>query len=341
MRRTPCHTDPKLQHLAQHRGAAAIRPPPGAAWRVLLQPIGHRRGAAFMASVQAQPSAPAPAAGPEFGATAVLEVDPRSFPWPTSSTCPSAIDSDSVAPVSLAASPPTATYQRDLGRLRQAAALLKQHEVVAIPTETVYGLAADALSEVAVRKIYAAKQRPSDNPLIIHISSLDMLRSLYPDGSAIPDVYAPVLAAHWPGPLTVLLPRSPLVPECVTCGQPTMAVRMPSHPVARTLISLCGVPLAAPSANSSGRPSPTLAAHVLEDLRGRLPLVIDGGACSFGLESTVLDALRRPPAILRPGGVTYEQLLGCPGLEGLQVGGARRPWATGGWLLPGGGLGQG
>lgn len=250
--------------------------------------------------------------------TEILHVDPGSFPWQDAGAL-SAIDSDSLAPVALAANPPTPTYTSDLSHLRRAAELLQQEEVVAIPTETVYGLAANALSASAVRKIFAAKQRPSDNPLIIHISSLDMLRALYPDGSSIPPIYTPILARHWPGPLTILLPRSPLVPEAVTCGQPTMAVRLPSHPVARTLIALCGFPLAAPSANSSGRPSPTLAHHVLEDLKGRLPLIIDGGACSSGLESTVLDALRQPPAILRPGGVTYEQLRQLEGLAGLQV----------------------
>jgi tRNA threonylcarbamoyl adenosine modification protein (Sua5/YciO/YrdC/YwlC family) len=250
--------------------------------------------------------------------TEILHVDPGSFPWQDAGAL-SAIESDSLAPVNLAANPPTPMYTSDLSHLRRAAELLQQEEVVAIPTETVYGLAANALSASAVRKIFAAKQRPSDNPLIIHISSLDMLRALYPDGSPIPPIYTPILARHWPGPLTILLPRSPLVPEAVTCGQPTMAVRLPSHPVARTLIALCGFPLAAPSANSSGRPSPTLAHHVLEDLKGRLPLIIDGGACSSGLESTVLDALRQPPAILRPGGVTYEQLQQQEGLAGLQV----------------------
>jgi L-threonylcarbamoyladenylate synthase len=132
-------------------------------------------------------------------------------------------------------------------------------------------------------------------------------------------VYRAAIAAHWPGPLTILLPASPLVPPAVTAGHPTMAVRMPSHPVARAAIAAAGVPLAAPSANSSGRPSPTAASHVLADLSGRLPLVLDGGACGCGVESTVLDGLRLPPAVLRPGGVTAEALAALPGLEALQV----------------------
>ncbi|KXZ42995.1 hypothetical protein GPECTOR_108g190 [Gonium pectorale] len=203
--------------------------------------------------------------------------------------------------------------------IARAAALLAAGEVVAIPTETVYGLAANALSASAVSKIYAAKNRPADNPLIVHVSSLAMLASLYPPGWSLPAIYTAAVAELWPGPLTILLPRSPLVPDAVTCGMPTMAVRMPAHPLALALIAACGFPLAAPSANSSGRPSPTLARHVLSDLDGRIPLVLDGGPCTCGLESTVLDGLRSPPAILRPGGVTAERLASYPGLSGLQV----------------------
>ncbi|KAG2428242.1 hypothetical protein HYH02_014424 [Chlamydomonas schloesseri] len=204
--------------------------------------------------------------------------------------------------------------------IARAAALLTGGQVVAIPTETVYGLAANALSSEAVGRVYAAKNRPPDNPLIIHVSSLAMLAALYPPGWALPPIYTQLLAERWPGPLTVLLPRSPRVPDAVTCGLPTMAVRMPAHPVALALIAACGFPLAAPSANSSGRPSPTLARHVAADLGGgAIPLILDGGPCSCGVESTVLDGLRSPPAILRPGGVTREELVGYPGLEGLQV----------------------
>ncbi|EFJ51646.1 hypothetical protein VOLCADRAFT_56845 [Volvox carteri f. nagariensis] len=203
--------------------------------------------------------------------------------------------------------------------IARAAEALAAGEVVAIPTETVYGLAANALSACAVGRVYTAKNRPADNPLIVHVSSLDMLASLYPPGWALPSVYEAIVRDLWPGPLTILLPRSHLVPDVVTCGQSTMAVRMPAHPVALALIAACGFPLAAPSANSSGRPSPTLARHVLDDLGGRVPLILDGGACTYGVESTVLDGLRNPPAILRPGGITHEQLAGYPGLEGLQL----------------------
>ncbi|MEW5306626.1 MAG: hypothetical protein WDW36_009080 [Sanguina aurantia] len=203
--------------------------------------------------------------------------------------------------------------------LQCAVTLLTAGQAVAIPTETVYGLAANALSAEAVARIFQAKQRPSDNPLIIHVSSMEMLQALYPAGWELPAVYTQAVAELWPGPLTILLPCSPLIPPIVTCGHPTMAVRMPSHPVARALIAACGFPLAAPSANSSGRPSPTLATHVMEDLCGRIPLVLDGGPCGCGVESTVLDGLRRPPVLLRPGGVTAERLSRVPGLEQLQV----------------------
>jgi tRNA threonylcarbamoyl adenosine modification protein (Sua5/YciO/YrdC/YwlC family) len=201
----------------------------------------------------------------------------------------------------------------------RAAAVLRSGQVVAMPTETVYGLAANALDAAAVARIFAAKNRPADNPLIVHVSSLAMLASLYPDGRPLPAIYEPLVTDLWPGPLTILLPASPLLPASVTAGQPTMAVRVPAHPLALALIDACGFPLAAPSANSSGRPSPTLAHHVLADLGGRVPLILDGGPCSCGLESTVLDALRSPPALLRPGGVTAEQLRLYPGFQGLQV----------------------
>lgn len=195
---------------------------------------------------------------------------------------------------------------------------LQQGEAVGIPTETVYGLAANALDANAVSKIFGAKNRPQDNPLIVHVSSIDMLKSILPD-NIVPDVYLPVIHQHWPGPLTLILPTSSLIPTSVTCGHPTVAVRFPSHPVARSLIEACGFPLAAPSANSSGKPSPTLASHVYHDLQGRIPMILDGGACNVGVESTVLDGLRNPPAILRPGGLTYESLQHVKGMEKLQV----------------------
>jgi L-threonylcarbamoyladenylate synthase len=191
--------------------------------------------------------------------------------------------------------------------LRKAAVLLKGNQVVAFPTETVYGLGANAFSSDAVKKIFLAKGRPSDNPLIVHVSSIVMLENLlFPQ--EIPVQYQVLLDRFWPGPLTILVPRPDSIPECVTAGQDTLAVRMPAHPLARELIELCGFPLAAPSANTSSRPSPTLAQHVLDDLKDKIPMILDGGPCQSGVESTVLDALRPIPAILRPGGVTYEMI---------------------------------
>lgn len=206
----------------------------------------------------------------------------------------------------------------DQAAVDKAVEFLRQGEAIGIPTETVYGLAANALDANAVSKIFGAKNRPQDNPLIVHVSSIDMLKTILPD-NIVPEVYLPVIRNHWPGPLTIILPTSLLIPTSVTCGHPTVAVRFPAHPVARSLIEACGFPLAAPSANSSGKPSPTLASHVYHDLQGRIPLILDGGACNVGVESTVLDGLRNPPAILRPGGLTYESLQHVPGMEKLQV----------------------
>ncbi|CAG8478199.1 12030_t:CDS:1 [Acaulospora morrowiae] len=203
--------------------------------------------------------------------------------------------------------------------LEHASKLLAEDQVIAIPTETVYGLASNALRPEAIKGIYKAKNRPLDNPLIVHISSLKMLRSILPNGE-IPIVYESAIKRFWPGPLTILLPKSDLIPSEITCNQPTVAIRFPSHPVARALISKCGFPLAAPSANASGRPSPTLASHVLTDLNKKIPLIIDGGQCSFGVESTVIDAIgTKDPVILRPGGVTYEELVKIPEFERLRV----------------------
>ncbi|KAH8554206.1 DHBP synthase RibB-like alpha/beta domain-containing protein [Umbelopsis sp. PMI_123] len=200
----------------------------------------------------------------------------------------------------------------------EAVKLLAEDEVIGMPTETVYGLAANALSEVGISKIYSVKNRPQDNPLIVHVSSLSMLESIMPD-NRIPPIYLPLLEKMWPGALTIIVPKADIIPSAITCGQPTVAIRFPSHPVARALIERCGFPLAAPSANSSGKPSPTLASHVMDDLNKRIPLILDGGQCDFGVESTVLDGLRNPPAILRPGGCTYEDIHKLPGMEKLQV----------------------
>ncbi|KAF9354669.1 hypothetical protein BGX26_007506 [Mortierella sp. AD094] len=202
--------------------------------------------------------------------------------------------------------------------LEQAAEIIRQGQVVGMPTETVYGLASNALEAVAAQRIFKAKNRPQDNPLIIHVSSLKMLRSILKD-EKIPEVYSDLIRTYWPGPLTLLFPRSSLIPDEITCGQPTVAVRFPSHPITRALISACDTPLAAPSANSSGKPSPTMASHVMHDLQGKIPMVIDGGQCSFGIESTVVDGMRTPPAILRPGGVTYEQIRQVKGMENVQI----------------------
>ena len=186
-----------------------------------------------------------------------------------------------------------------------AAKLLREGDLVAFPTETVYGLGGNALSREAAGKIFAAKGRPSDNPLIVHIAERDDLNALVCD---IPEVAERLMAHFWPGALTLVFRKSPAVPDAVTAGLDTVAVRMPIHPVARALIRLAGVPVAAPSANRSGRPSPTTAEHVREDLDGRIPMIVDGGPCLVGMESTVLDVTVHPPAMLRPGGVTREML---------------------------------
>ncbi|KAF8607833.1 translation factor [Ceratobasidium sp. AG-I] len=190
--------------------------------------------------------------------------------------------------------------------------LLRDQPVV-FPTETVYGLAANALSIEATKRIFSAKGRPADNPLIVHVSDLPMLHTLLPAGFVLPDTYRRMIDAFWPGPLTLLFPADPkIVPSIITAGHPTVAVRMPSHPVARALISLSRLPLAAPSANTSGSPSPTRATHVQQDLgaRGRVGVILDGGPCDVGLESTVVDGLGQDGHIrvLRPGGVTVEQI---------------------------------
>ena len=192
----------------------------------------------------------------------------------------------------------------DKKSLSLAADLLRSGQLVAFPTETVYGLGADALNADAVLSVFAAKGRPADNPLIVHIYDRSQLDGL----CVVPDKALPLMDAFWPGPLTILFEKLPAVPDAVTAGLPTVAVRMPSHPVASAMLRACNLPVAAPSANSSGRPSPTLASHVLEDLRGRIPLILDGGPCEVGLESTVLDLCHGEPTILRPGGVTKEML---------------------------------
>lgn len=186
-----------------------------------------------------------------------------------------------------------------------AARLLKAGELVAMPTETVYGLAADARNEQAVAAIFTAKGRPQDNPLIVHISDVSELESIV---RSVPEAAKRLAAAYWPGPLTMILPRGDSIPAVVSAGLSTVAVRLPSHPVARALIRESGCPLAAPSANLSGSPSPTTAAHVAADLSGRIAAIVDGGACEVGLESTVISLVGDTPRLLRPGGITLAQL---------------------------------
>ena len=185
-----------------------------------------------------------------------------------------------------------------------AARLLAEGQLTAFPTETVYGLGANALDREAVLSIFAAKGRPADNPLIVHIWNRDQLEGL----CTIPEGAEQLMDAFWPGPLTMLFPRTDRIPDEVTAGLPTVAIRMPSMPCTRELLRVCGLPVAAPSANRSGRPSPTTAAHVLEDMDGRIPLILDGGECQVGLESTVLDLTHGTPTILRPGGITREMI---------------------------------
>ncbi len=189
--------------------------------------------------------------------------------------------------------------------LREAGDILRNGGLVAFPTETVYGLGGDGLNKESSKKIYAAKGRPSDNPLIIHITDMEALPLIVSDIS--PEVKK-VAAAFWPGPLTMILPKSGNVPDETTGGLKTVAVRMPSHKVARRLIRYAGGYVAAPSANASGKPSPTLAKYVVEDMAGRIDMVIDGGQVGIGLESTIIDMTVNPPQILRPGFITEEML---------------------------------
>lgn len=194
---------------------------------------------------------------------------------------------------------------RDENAVQTAAALLKQGEVVGMPTETVYGLAANALDGRAVAKIFRAKGRPQDNPLIVHIADFDQIFDLCP---AVPPQAAALAAAFWPGPLTMIVPKGDRIPQEVSCGLDTVGIRLPAHPLARALIRAAGVPLAAPSANTSGRPSTTTAEHVLRDMDGKIAAILDGGACGVGVESTVVSLAGDTPRLLRPGGVTLEQL---------------------------------
>ena len=226
--------------------------------------------------------------------TEVLSCDPASIHFPP--------DSDE----------PSISSPETLQALRAASHRLKdKKQCVVFPTETVYGLGALALDSDASRRIFATKSRPPDNPLIVHVSSMTMLRRLLPPEYQIPKHYETLAKRFWPGPLTLLFPNAAgKVPNIITAGHPTVAIRIPSHPVARALIAISDVPLAAPSANSSGRPSPTKAEHVYDDLNGKVGVILDGGPCSVGLESTVVDGLHEDNnlRILRPGGITVEDI---------------------------------
>ena len=189
--------------------------------------------------------------------------------------------------------------------LEEACRILQKGGLVAFPTETVYGLGGDAMHPEASAKIYAAKGRPSDNPLIVHIADMDALEDI---AQSVPEAAVKLADHFWPGPLTMIFPKKEAVPKSTTGGLETVAVRMPSHPVARALIRESGVYIAAPSANTSGRPSPTKAEHVKEDLDGRIDMILDGGAVGIGLESTIVDLRTGVPTILRPGYITGEML---------------------------------
>ncbi len=217
---------------------------------------------------------------------------------------------------------PTHTPALFQAAVRRAAELLRAGEVVALPTETVYGLAANALDPKAVSKIYEIKGRPAHNPIIVHVAGLETARRCAARWPALADKLA---AAFWPGPLTLVLPRAPEIPDLVTAGGPTVGVRWPSHPFIQAVIRECGFPLAAPSANISNHLSPTNAGHVRRQLGDRLALIVDGGQSQVGIESTVLDLTVSPPRVLRPGMIHGPALAAA--LDGLPIAGCRLPIA--------------
>ena len=190
--------------------------------------------------------------------------------------------------------------------IAEAGEIIRAGGLVGFPTETVYGLGANALNGDAVRMIFEAKGRPGDNPLITHVATEAEIPPLI--RGHIPAAARALMDAYWPGPMTLIFPKSDLIPPEVSAGLDTVGIRMPSHPAARALIQAAGVPIAAPSANRSGRPSPTTAKHVMDDMDGRIPLILDGGPCDVGVESTVIDVTGDVPRVLRPGGVTPEMI---------------------------------
>ncbi|RDW20535.1 L-threonylcarbamoyladenylate synthase [Oceanobacillus chungangensis] len=213
--------------------------------------------------------------------------------------------------------------------INQAAALLKQGQTVAFPTETVYGLGADATNPEAVSKIFEAKGRPQDNPLIAHVATMEQLIKLVDN---IPPYVKTLIDTFSPGPITYVLPSNGTCAANVTAGLPTIGVRIPDHPVAQALLRKCDIPIAAPSANISGKPSPTTAYHVFEDLQGKIAGILDGGATGVGVESTVIDCTEAIPTILRPGGITVEQLqavVGDVNVDPALVSSTERPKAPG------------
>jgi L-threonylcarbamoyladenylate synthase len=226
--------------------------------------------------------------------TQVLECDPLSITFHASSDQPEITSPETMEALKIASH-----------------RLIDLAQTVVFPTETVYGLGALSLDPQAASKIFSTKGRPPDNPLIVHVSSFSMLHSLLPQDYVIPHVYQTLMKHFWPGALTLLFPRNPdVVPPIITANQSIVAIRMPSHPVARALIAIANAPLAAPSANTSGKPSPTRASHVFKDLDGKVSLILDGGPCRVGLESTVVDGLHPDGDIrvLRPGGITVEDI---------------------------------
>jgi L-threonylcarbamoyladenylate synthase len=225
---------------------------------------------------------------------------------------------------------PTQTPELFRAAVAQAAALLRAGEVVALPTETVYGLAANALDAAAWSRIFSVKGRPAHNPLIVHVADEAMARRCVKEW---PDLADRLARAFWPGPLTVVLPRSAEIPDVVVAGGVTVAVRWPSHPVIQAVIRECGFPLAAPSANLSNRVSPTTAGHVLAQLGARIPLILDGGPCQVGIESTVLDLTAEPPRVLRPG-MIHDQALAAVTGRLQSAGGADGPILKSPGLLP-------
>lgn len=196
-------------------------------------------------------------------------------------------------------------FNIDKEAVKEAGRILKSGGLVAFPTETVYGLGANGLDADAAAKIYAAKGRPSDNPLILHITCMEELAPL---AAEIPDEAKVLAEAFWPGPMTMIFKKTDLVPYGTTGSLDTVAVRMPSHSVAREIIKAAGVPIAAPSANTSGRPSPTKASHVIEDMDGKIEMIVDGGEVGIGLESTIIDVSEGMPTILRPGYITMDMI---------------------------------